>query len=197
MLLLKFIDIIFGEQKMKKTYLLFFLFLTTVFLHAEPFRFLNQRDPSGFTLELDDGSVWRVAETSLSKAKNFYRIGDRIVIYPVLFPFFSNSKFFFRNLDSGQNVNVDLSLGPISGKPSCIEIEDIDYYRGRLILRDGNNTCLAWNINTDSIVQLRRWKPGQSVILGSNKRHSNYYGSPFKYVLINVENLDCIQANMG
>jgi hypothetical protein len=188
----------FGDvSKMKKTIILFLLSITTLFLEAEPYRKLTGKDPSGYTLELDDGSVWRVLDSSLSKAKDYYREGDLIVIYPVLFPFFSGSKFFFSNLNSGQNVNVDLSLGPISGKPGCVEIDEIDFYRGRLLLRDGNNNRLIWQINTDYLSNLRQWKPGQCVILGSNRRHSNYLGSVFEYMLINVERLDCIQANMA
>lgn len=182
---------------MKRTFVLFLVLFTTLFIQAEPYRKLSGKDPSGYTLELDDGSVWRVTDSSLSKAKDYYREGDLIVIYPVLFPFFSGSKFFFSNLNSGQNVNVDLSLGPISGKPGCVEIDEIDFYRGRLLLRDGNNNRLVWQINTDYLSHLRQWKIGQCVILGSNRRQSNYFGSAFEYMLINVERLDCIQANMA
>jgi hypothetical protein len=180
---------------MKKTILFFVLTLLSVFAYAEPCRRLTGKDPEGHTLELDDGSVWKVHQNSLPRSKNFYKEGDLIVIYPVILRFLSDSMFFFHNKNSGQNVNVDLSLGPISGRPGCVEIEEIDFYQGVLLLRDGYNNRLTWQVNSDSLTQLRQWKPGQAVILGSNRRHANIFGSPYEFSLINVEKIEIIQAN--
>ncbi|MFZ4772502.1 MAG: hypothetical protein ACOYK9_00720 [Chlamydiia bacterium] len=182
-----------------KHFLTGLLFSVSLFINLsanEPLRQVASKDPQGYTIELDDGSIWKVTEKSLYNAKNYYKSGDLLVIYPVIFPFFSDSKFYFVNQSNGTSINVDLSLGPVSSNPCCIEIEDIDYNTGKVWLKDGRGYRTLWRINIDDISKFNRWLRGQAIILGSNKRYNDTIGSSFKYILINVEKNNYIQASM-
>lgn len=182
---------------MKKTTILFLqlLYLFSVFSN-EPYRQVLNKDPAGYSIELDDGSVWKVIYRSTASAKNFFQQGDYVIIYPVIYPLFSGSKYYFYNERNGRSVNVDLSLGSISSRGGNLQILQIDYYQGKILLVDGHGKQAGWKVDPEDILLLRTWKVGQNVIIGSNKRYAGLIGSAYEFILINSERDHFIRVNM-
>lgn len=182
---------------MKKIAIVFLQLFFTLFVFAnEPYRQVLNKDPAGYSIELDDGSVWTVIHRSTASAKNFFQEGDYVIIYPVIYPFFSGSKYYFFNERNGKSVNVELSLGSISTRVGNVQVSQVDYYQGKILLVDGHGNQAVWKVDPEDILLLRTWKVGQNVILGSNRRYAGLIGSAYEYILINVERDHYIRVNM-
>ncbi|MFZ4772499.1 MAG: hypothetical protein ACOYK9_00705 [Chlamydiia bacterium] len=178
------------------------LFSFSLFLNLsanEPLRKIIHVDPYNYSIVLDDDSIWNITADTSWKLKSFYSPGDFVVIHPARSSFFSDSKFYFENQSNWVTINTNISLGPISSNPCCIQIEDIDYLDGYVWLVDGRGYRTTWKINMSSYSQqFSQWRCGQAVILGSNRNYdySSVFGYNYKYILINVEKNHYVQANM-
>jgi hypothetical protein len=171
------------------------LLLTCLSLFGrEPTREVLNIDPSGYIIELDDGSIWRVCSGSTKNVKNYFDYGDEVIIYPVLFPAMSSSSLYFYNVTKQVSANVELSLGPVASRPFHVVISDIDYRAGYVRIIDNSGISAVWRIATQDLTKFTNWDVGDSVMLGSNLNYVRWFGSRDQYILINASKRNFVQA---
>ena|SRR3990167_9263042 len=133
--------------------------------YETPYRILTNKDPSGFSVELDDGSMWRITDNSSAYQVQTWRANDSLVIRPTLFPTLSGARFYLYNERLRSEAYAELSYGPLLNKATCVKITYMDYVNGMIEMRDGaGNTCY-WEINPTDRNVSRSWKCGQTLML--------------------------------
>lgn len=163
----------------------------------KPYRLLTNKDPNGWNVELDDGSVWRAASSSDAYEMKNWRVNDTLVIHPTAFPNWSGGRFFIVNERLNRSSVVELSQGPILNRSTNNQITYIDYSNGYLELHDGAGRISTWTISYADRAAFQKWKPNQSVIIGSNEDCYAGWLSNQGYILINVERNDFVNANLN
>lgn len=157
-----------------------------------PYRLLANKDPKGHSIELDDGSVWRI--TSDNSIVQLWRENDSLVIYPIYYQFWYGSPYYILNERTQETVNVELSYGPILNQPTNAQLVYIDYKNGKVQIQDGAARSSWFKVDPSELEKLKGWKLNQSIILGANEGSWNGYWSAFPYILINVEKDEFITA---
>lgn len=134
----------------------------------------------GDTVELTDGSMWRIHPSDTYKTITWFAT-DVVVITPnhSLFSFYD---YRLTNQNTGESVACDLHLGPIDPSYGSIYthwITGIDYYRNVLYLEDGS----VWSMSTFDRSVISNWVPNDVVIIGVN---DGWFSSANPNILINV-----------
>lgn len=161
-----------------------------------PYRLLSSKDPSGYVLELDDGSTWRVSGADGARAVSDWRINDSVVIFPCFFPAWTGTRFYILNERTRNTANVELSLGPISGRSTYNHITELNLFHGTLCITDGTGHNSQWIINRKDLKKFQNWKLNQTIILGFMESSYSGWFSREPYILINVERNEFIEANI-
>ena len=131
----------------------------------------------GENVEFEDGSIWTVCSSDRYQTLD-WMTGDAIIILPNN-SLFSSFKYRLVNLNTGANIRVDLTLGPIYNGLFTHWILAIDYVFREIFLEDGS----VWKISSldDSI--LYKWLPNDTIIIGIN---DGWLSSLNPNMLINV-----------
>lgn len=147
------------------------------------FRKLAQILGSGETIEMEDGTQWRVVPADSYKTK-YWRIGQRLVICPNDGYFSSSSgTYYITNKKTGSYVRADLSRGPaLAGKYSQW-IEGIDFVKGHIFLKsDTHKKGTSWIVSSSDQNIFKDWRQSDYVIVGVNSSWISSYDT----ILINT-----------
>jgi len=145
----------------------------------------------GDSLELEDGSWWKVASGDTQIAASwgafdpYTRMGKpEVLIYPNT-SWFSSYTYKIVN-KNGTSIKANLSVGPIAFGEFTHWITGIDYYSGAVYLENGSR----WNISgTDGFV-FNNWQVNDTIIVGVN----DSWFSSYDFILINVNMNNYLKA---
>jgi hypothetical protein len=138
----------------------------------------------GYTVELVDGSVWKV-DPSDSYLVTGWHSSHLVVITPN-HSWFSPYAFRLTNQHTGESVAVNLDLGPIAPIYASYYthwIVNIDYYNNIVYLEDGS----VWYMSSFDSNIVNQWISGDVVIIGVN---DGWLFASNPNVLINVAMLN-------
>lgn len=144
-------------------------------------------DNNEYTLELEDGSVWKISTYDGTKALN-WRIDDPLTLT-------QNNRWFTRydyriiNKANGTSVEANLFLGPVIRGEYSRFIIGIDYSRREILLSDNTH----WDISTLDTSILKDWAVDDYVIIGTNS-NTSWWDSSSDAILINVNMNNCVRA---
>ena len=161
-----------------------------------PYRVLSNKDAAGYTFELDDGTIWRVIGSANANAVRYWRVNDTLVIHPTFAPTWSGGRYYILNERLNSAVTVEISLGPIPNTPTNNQITYIDYPAGILKLEDALGRVSFWRLNPMDRSLFETWRPGNSIILGSNQNCYAGWFSNDPYILINFERNQYVRATL-
>ncbi len=152
-----------------------------------PYRLLANKDPQGWNVELDDGAIWRAVDSSSAYQITHWRTNDPLVIHPTFAPGWSGGRYYILNERLNSIAIVELSAGPILNRATNSQITYIDYSSGVVQIQDGAGRASYFRLDYADRTNFQKWRPGQSVILGSNADCYAGWFSSHQFILINVE----------
>lgn len=138
----------------------------------------------GDYVTLDDGSGWQVKDKDRIKTLDWLA-GDSIIILPN-HAWFSSYYYVLHNQNTGNGVQVNLTMGPIYNGIYTHWIVAIDYYNKELCLEDGS----VWSISGGDEGTMKKWLVNDTIIIGIND--SWFSNKP--NILINVNMLNNVAA---
>jgi len=130
----------------------------------------------GDSVELEDGSVWKVNRYDGYKALN-WRMNDPLLITQNT-RWFSSYNYRIVNQNTGTSIEANLFLGPIQNGEFTHYIVAIEPIRRILMLNDNTH----WEVSSYDTSIFRDWAIGDAVITGYNSG----WDSSSEGVLINV-----------
>lgn len=146
--------------------------------------YLYATSSSGALVQIDDGSIWRVASSDTYKTR-YWEHGDLIVLAEND-AWFPSTRFKLINYTLRQSVQVEISKGPrMDWNPRWVY--SIDYNNLLVWLDDG--TC--WDIS-GSVRQFDDWRAGNVMIIGINE---GWGSSSFPFIIYNVTMNDYMIAD--
>jgi hypothetical protein len=134
----------------------------------------------GDQVTLEDGSVWTVSSWDRWKTLNWLT-SDIILVMQNKW-LFSNYKFMLVNQNTGNEVEVNMTLGPIYSGVFTHWIVAIDYFNCQVILEDGS----VWNMDLFDSLMINKWMVNDTVIIGVNEERCLVHPN----ILINVNVLN-------
>lgn len=150
---------------------------TYVTTHEGAFHFPIGVSFLGDTVELEDGSIWKVCSNDTYKTLNWLT-SDMIIIVPND-SIFSSHDYKLINLNTGAKVKVNLYLGPIYNGAYTHWIVAIDYLYREIYLEDGS----IWKMSSFDQSIVNKWLPNDTVIIGIN---DGLFSGTNPNILINV-----------
>lgn len=168
-----------------------------VISNYHPYRLVSNKDPQGWNVELDDGSIWRAVDSSSAYEMKYWKTNDPVVIHPTAFPNWAGGRFFLLNERLNTTATVELSQGPILNRSTNAQITYIDYSSGYLEIQDGIGRSSCYQVDYADSALFQNWRPGQSIIVGSNEDCYAGWLSNYSYILINVEKNEFVKANLN
>ncbi len=142
---------------------------------------------SSYTLELEDGSVWKISSYDGSKALN-WRENDPLTITQNN-RWFSRHEYRIINKSNGTSVEATLFLGPIELGEFSRFIIGIDYSCEEILLND----MTRWEISSLDSSIFQRWALDDYIIIGTNS-NTSIWDSGSDVLLINVNQNNCVRA---
>jgi hypothetical protein len=134
---------------------------------------------NGDMVTLEDGSMWKVRIKDRYKTLDWLA-GDSIIILPN-HSWFSSYYYVLLNQNTGSEVRVNLTLGPIYNGIYTHWIVAIDYYNEEMCLEDGT----IWSISGSDYSTMKKWLVNDTIIIGVN---DSWFSSK-PNILINVNTL--------
>lgn len=138
----------------------------------------------GDSLEIEDGSVWKISSFDASKICH-WKSTDLILITQN-HRWFSKYKYRLVNQTTGSTVEANLSLGPIKEGEYTRYVVGIDNVHDEIILSDKSR----WRVSPYDRQQFEEWLLNDAVIIGYNSG----WDSGCHGLLINVNMNECIRA---
>lgn len=142
------------------------------------------------TLELDDGSIWKISRYDEYKLFS-WRENDPVVITQN-HRWFSNYQYRIVNQATGGVLETNLFLGPIENGERTLYIHSIDYYQGVVVLANALHETSYWEISSLDFDTLQDWHSNDPVILGQNSG----WDSDKEHLLINVATNNSIRVRL-
>jgi|GEM_PF-867789 len=137
----------------------------------------------GNSLELEDGSTWKVSAYDQYKANN-WRIEDPLVITQN-HRWFSSYTYRIINKSSGASIEAELYFGPIKHGTYTLYVISIDPSRNIIEAINGKNEVTHWEICPRDWYAFDQWELNDAIIVG----HNSGWESSYECILINV-NMD-------
>ena len=137
----------------------------------------------GDEIELLDGSLWYIRPADRFKTIDWL-VTDTIVLMQNT-SWLSSYDFVMVNLNTGDHVEVDMTMGPYYAGIYTYYIVAIDYFSDEILLNDGS----VWDISLFD--NIGHWTVNDTVIIGINDAFSLFNQN----ILINVNTLDYVEAN--
>lgn len=138
----------------------------------------------GDSVELEDGSVWKISLYDGYKALN-WRSNDPLMITQNT-RWFSKYDYRIVNQNTGTSLEASLFLGPIENGEYTRYVIGIDLNREELLLSDNTH----WEISVLDDAVFHDWAIGDAVILGYNSG----WNSSCESILINVNMNNFLRA---
>lgn len=130
----------------------------------------------GDSIELEDGSVWKISNYDVYKSLN-WKSNDPLMITQN-HSWFSKYDYRIINQATGAYLETKLFLGPIKNGAYTRYIIDIDVNRNLIKLSDNTH----WELNSWDKYVYTKWLIGDAVILGYNSG----WEAEYEAILINV-----------
>lgn len=137
------------------------------------------------SIEIEDGSVWKVSSYDGYKAKQWLTSDPLMITQNARW--FSSYNYRIVNQKSGDSIEANLFLGPIKNGPHTLYIQEIDLARGTIKLTDYTH----WEISSRDVSAFKGWALRDPVIIGYNSG----WDSSCEALLINVATNDNIRAH--
>lgn len=137
---------------------------------------LNTVSAYGDTIEIEDGSWWKIASGD-SHTTQYWRPGDILIVTPNR-GWFSSYYYCITNKNNGSSVRANLNVGPLAFGPNTHWINSVDQVTGHVFLDNGTCWCIS---NKDAYI-FRNWAPNDTIIVGLN----DSWFSSYDHILINV-----------
>lgn len=137
----------------------------------------------GDSIELEDGSTWKVSDYDRYKANN-WRSEDPLLITQN-HRWFSKYSYRIINKNSGASVETNLYFGPIKNGEYTLYIFSIDRVKNTIKAINGKNEITHWEICSKDWHEFDEWEPNDAIIVGYNSG----WDSRYECILINV-NMD-------
>ncbi len=138
----------------------------------------------GDTVEIEDGSVWKVSTYDGSRAQG-WRSTDPLMITQNN-RWFSSYAYRIVNQNTNTSIEANLFLGPIKHGQYSRYISDMDTTRGLIKLTDTTH----WEISSGDLAIFRDWAVNDSIIIGYNSG----WDSSSEGLLINVTMNNYVRA---
>lgn len=139
----------------------------------------------GGVVQLEDGSIWSIADGDHYKTLNWYT-NDLIILTPN-HDWFTSELFRMSNQNTGVSVRCNMVLGPIYHGLYTHWIVGINYYTQEIYLEDGS----VWQMTGFDTSVFSKWLVNDTVIIGIN---DGYLSSTKPNILINVNTLTFARA---
>lgn len=139
----------------------------------------------GGVVQLEDGSVWTIADGDHYKTLNWYT-SDLIVLTPN-HDWFSTELFRMSNQNTGVSVRCSMVLGPIYHGLYTHWIVGINYYTQEIYLEDGS----IWQVTGFDSAIFGKWLLNDTIVIGVN---DGYLASTKPNILINVNTLSFVRT---
>lgn len=120
----------------------------------------------GDSLELNDGSIWKVSRYDEYKVLG-WRSNDPLIITQN-HRWFSNYQYRIINQATGSTLETNLFLGPLQYGEHTFYVHGIDYCQGSLILTNAFGDMSYWEISDFDLDPFQDWSPSDPVIIGQN-----------------------------
>ena len=120
----------------------------------------------GDSIELEDGSVWKICRYDGCKALN-WRSNDPLTITQN-HRWFSNYNYRIVNENTGACLEANLFLGPLEHGQHTLYITGIDRIAGDLVVTNGSGESFRWEISAGDISTFQNWALHDAVIVGQN-----------------------------
>lgn len=120
----------------------------------------------GDQVTLEDGSIWTVASFDRWNTLNWLTTDTILVMQNKWM--FSSYKFMLVNQNTGAEVEVNLTLGPIYSGVYTHWIVAIDYFNDEVFLEDGS----IWKMDWFDSSAINKWMVNDTVIVGVNESRS-------------------------
>ncbi len=144
--------------------------------------------PGGETVELENGSIWRVDDRDAALVRNWIRT-DELLIAPN-YTWWSTYPFRLVNVGTKSSVQVKLKMGPFEQSKHNRWITSIDYAAQELWLDDGSRWSMS---GLDSAIS-KKWLVDDNIIIGTNDDWLSY---SMPNILINVTTYIPSKANLS
>lgn len=139
----------------------------------------------GGMVELEDGSIWSVADEDRYKTLNWLT-SDLIVLSPN-HDWFSSHLFRMSNQNTSISIKCNLKFGPVYNGVYTHWIIGINYYTQEIFLEDGS----IWQVTGFDSSVFNKWLLNDTVIIGIN---DGFLSATKPNILINVNTLTYARA---
>ena len=139
----------------------------------------------GDSVEIEDGSVWKVSTYDGFKAKG-WRSSDPLTITQN-HSWFSSYTYRIVNRNTGASIDANLFLGPFTNGAYSRYVQSIDLTQGLVTLTDNTH----WEVSDSDKSTFRNWMANDSVIIGVNTG----WDSACEGLLINVTTNNHVRAH--
>lgn len=134
----------------------------------------------GDSVELEDGSIWKICHYDGYKAMQ-WRSNDPLIITQN-HRWFSSYPYRIVNQNSGESLETTLFVGPLEYGQNTLYITDIDRLAGDLSIVNGSGEVCRWKIFSNDLSLLQNWAVHDAIIIGQNSG----WDTDFEALLINV-----------
>jgi hypothetical protein len=134
----------------------------------------------GDSVELEDGSVWKISLYDGYKALRWH--SDDPIMITQNHQWFSKFNYRIVNQNTGTCLEANLFLGPLEHGQYTLYITSIDRAAGELEITNGWRESIHWEISAGDIAAFQNWVLGDAVIIGQNSG----WDSDCEALLINV-----------
>jgi hypothetical protein len=131
----------------------------------------------GDSLQLHDGSLWRVNPYDGNKALS-WRLSD-VLMVTQNGRWFSSYQYRLINKSTGASIEANLDYGPPLDGAFTRFVRNLDGQQRIVELTDGS----VWQVLDSDVERFRKWMEGDEVLAGFNSG----WGIGYDYILINVQ----------
>lgn len=173
-----------GEEEKEKSACCYVFDRYPAISNSGAFRWKKIVSPNGESVELDDGSVWKVNKYDGYKVLS-WKVSDELVITQN-HRWFTSYQYRIINQATGTSIEANLFLGPIVNGIASRYASSIDFHNGLALLTDGTQ----WEICPSDFSLFANWANGDAIIIGFNSGWDSKYDG----LLINVNMNQSVRA---
>lgn len=151
--------------------------------HATSHHWLNaiaEAENNQYTLELEDGSVWKISNYDAKHKAFYWRTNDPLSITQNT-RWFSKYNYRIINKNNGTSIEANLFLGPVTTGEYAKFIVTIDHDKRVIMLNDHTH----WEISSSDASIFKDWSTNHYIIIGTNS-NTSFWDSSIDALLINV-----------
>lgn len=142
------------------------------------------------SVELEDGSVWKISPYDGQKALNWLTSDPLTITQNPRW--FSSYNYQIVNQNTGTSLEANLFLGPIEHGIHTLYVTGIDRDAGDLVISNGYDKILCFQISSSDHYIFQSWALHDAIIVGSNHGWDSFC----EILLINVNMNNCVRARI-